>query len=123
MKKYWCLLCLLPALAELSAQKFPQHPEEADASNKGSAILFHLGFGVHWPGGDLAERFGAGGNVGGAFEWISAKSNWIIGTSGHFQYGNVVKEDPLEMLRTAEGDIIASDRSIPYVITPQRACH
>lgn len=92
------------------AQKFPEHPPE-DARNEGPAILFHLGAGMHLPGGDLADRFGRDASLGGGLELITA-NNFLLGVEGHYLFGQKVKEDPLAILRTPEGDIIGNDQFI-----------
>ncbi len=106
------------ATALLSAQ-MREHPEEEEARNKGNAILAHLEFGVHTPAGDLADRFGMGGGLGLGGEWITA-NNFILGVEGHFYFGNKVKDDPLAILRTPEGDIIGKDLSLASISLNQR---
>lgn len=101
------------------AQKFPEHQEPDEARNKGNAILLHVSFSGHIPAGDLADRFGNSLAVGGGLEHISA-NNWILGLEGHYLYGNKVKEDPLEILRTDAGDIIGKDMLLASVALRQR---
>lgn len=106
------ILSLLIA-ASAFAQKFPEH-REMDARNKGKALLLHLTAAIHQPGGDLADRFGSTGNVGGALEWITAQ-NLLFSVEGNYSFGNTVKEDPLGILRTPEGDIIGNDQQLAEV--------
>ncbi|MEO6040015.1 MAG: hypothetical protein ABIQ93_16500 [Saprospiraceae bacterium] len=103
----------------LSAQRFREHPQPEEARNKGNAILTHLEFGAYTPGGDLAHRFGQNGGIGLGGEWISA-NNLILGVEGHFYFGSKVKEDPLAILRTAEGDLIGNNQSLASVPLHQR---
>ncbi len=112
---------LLFAAALLSAQ-MREHPEKQEARNKGKAILLHLEFGLHAPAADLADRFGVDGGLGLGGEWITA-NNFIIGTEGHFYFGTKVKEDPLAILRTPEGDIIGKDFTIASVPLNQRGIY
>jgi hypothetical protein len=93
-----------------------------ESAYKGSAILLHMGLGVQTPAGDMSKRFGNNGVIGGGIEYISA-SNWIIGAEGHMIFGNKVKEDPLGILRTPEGDIIGNDRTIAQVELRERGMY
>jgi hypothetical protein len=103
---------------QLKAQKFPMHPEEMPV-NDGKAILLNLALGGQKLGGDLGERFGTAGTLGGGLEFLTA-SNFILGAEGQFYFGNLVKEDPLDILRTPEGDIIGNNRAIASVVLRQR---
>lgn len=119
MKK--TILCLLFALglsALADAQKFPEHPS-AEPRNTGPAFLFHVNAGAHLPGGDLAKRFGPDASVGGGLELIT-ENNFLFGAEGHFLFGQKVKEDPLTLIRTPEGDIIGTDQYIASVFLRER---
>lgn len=111
------LLCGSVALAQ-----FKEHPEPTEARNKGNGILAHLLFGGHLPGGDLQERFGPAFSAGLGGEWLT-EGNFILGVEGHFFYGNEVKEDPLAIIRTAEGGIIGNDRQFASVVLRQRGTY
>lgn len=122
MKKYiYLILCVLCAQF-LSAQTYRQRPVRSENSNKGKAILGNLLFGYHLPGGDLKQRFGPALSAGVGAEFL-AKNNFILGLEGHFFYGNEVKEDPLAIIRTPEGDIIGSDRLLASVVLRQRGLY
>ncbi|MEO6758110.1 MAG: hypothetical protein ABIO24_01565 [Saprospiraceae bacterium] len=110
---------LLFAGTFLSAQPMREHPPLEEARNKGKAFLLHLEFGIYQPGGDLADRFGGNGGLGLGTEFITA-NNLIIGAEGHFYFGSNVKEDPLAILRTAEGDLIGNDLSLASVPLHER---
>ncbi len=114
------LFCL--AVSPALAQKFPEHPPAEEPRNKGKAILLHLSGGVQKPGGDLADRFGNNGALGGGVEFLTA-NNWIIGTETQFYFGRDVKDDPLTFLRTPDGDIIGNDRNIATVALRQRGLY
>lgn len=113
---FFLFSCLLAC--PLAAQKFPMHPEELPV-NDGKAILLHLALGGQKTGGDLADRFGTTGTIGGGLEFATA-SNFIFGAEGQFYFGTNVQEDPLAILRTPEGDIIGNNRIIASVALRQR---
>lgn len=102
-----------------AAQNFPEHPEPGEPRNKGKAILLHLSGGYQWPGGDLADRFGANGALGGGLEFLT-ENNWILGAEGQFLFSKNVGEDPLAILRTPEGDIIGNQRTPASVVLRER---
>jgi len=106
--------------SNIQAQKrFPEHPEATGGRNKGNAFLLHLTGALHIPAGDMADRFGSVGSVGLGLERLTT-SNWIFGGEGYYFFGNKVKEDPLEILRTAEGEIIGNDRLVASVVLRER---
>ena len=122
MKKYiYFILCVL-CTRQVAAQKFREHPATQQTNGKSRAILANLLFGYHLPGGDLADRFGPAFSAGLGSELLT-KNNFIVGVEGHFFYGNEVKEDPLAILRTPEGDIIGSDRLLASVVLRQRGLY
>lgn len=51
---------------------------------------------------------------------MSEDFNFIMGASGSYMFGQNVKEDPLAILRTPEGDIIANDQTLASVFLRQR---
>lgn len=114
----FCVLCLFVFNAAV-AQKFPEHAPAAEPHNKGKAILVHLSGGYQWPGGDLSDRFGANGALGGGGEYL-LDNNWIIGAEGQYLFGRDVGEDPLAILRTPEGDIIGNERMPASVVLRER---
>lgn len=87
---------------------------------KGKAILLHMGGGIQSPGGDMSERFGNNGVIGLGLEYAN-EQNWFWGLEGHYFFGNSVKEDPLDILRTfPEGDIIGNNRTPASVVLRER---
>ncbi len=112
------LLLVAAGYQTAAAQKFKAHAEE-NVRNQGRAVLGHVTFGTHWPGGDLQKRFGQDANFGLGLELISAK-NFIIGAEGHYLFGGKAKEDPLAILRTPDGDIIGNDQYIATVQLKER---
>lgn len=103
---------------EVSAQIYTA-PLNEEARNKGKAILLHLTFGAHLPVADMASRFGIDGNFGLGLEYLT-DNNFIIGAEGHYFFGTKVKEDPLAILRTPDGDIIGNNRLIASVAMRER---
>jgi hypothetical protein len=70
-----------------------------------SLITAHFGF--HIPGGDIAERFGADFNIGGAF-LIKTGHNFLLGAEGNFIFGGQVKDKDLILadISTSQGYVI-----------------
>jgi hypothetical protein len=120
--KLLLLFSLAFALAKgLNAQR--NLPPDSDTPrNKGNAILLHLSLGAQLPAGDLADRFGLNGTFGGNVEFITAH-NLILGAEAQGIFGSTVREDPLEILRTPEGDIIGNNRLIASVVLRQRGMY
>ncbi|TNE49243.1 MAG: hypothetical protein EP344_18275 [Bacteroidetes bacterium] len=113
------ILCFLFfSLPMATAQKFPEHREK-DPRISEQAMLFHTSMGVHVPAGDLADRFGTNGAIGGGLEYLS-KGNFILGAEGHYLFGGQVKDDPLSILRTPEGDIIGNNQLIADLALRER---
>ncbi len=117
--KYTLLLYGLCLAVCARAQKFPEHPEHTDPRNTGNALLVHLNAGLHLPAGTLADRFGTDGNAGGALEYITP-GNLLFGIDGYYLFGGDVKEDPLAILRTPEGDIIGNNQLVADVALRER---
>jgi len=114
------LVFLLGFLAfSVQAQKFPEHPETVEGRNKGAAVLVHLNFGAHLPGVDMSDRFGQDGSFGGSLEFATG-NNFFFGAEGHYFFGGKVKEDPLAILRTPEGDLIGNNQLVADVLLRER---
>ena len=113
MYKYVLLLLFLPAL--LLGQKYD--------NSEATVLLTNFTYGSHLPAGDLKDRFGNSGSIGGDIEVIFGKSNIII--SGEFQYlfGRMVKEDPLTNIRTPDGNIIGNNLIYANITLRQRGLH
>ncbi|MBK7937862.1 MAG: hypothetical protein IPJ82_12570 [Lewinellaceae bacterium] len=118
MKNCCTLLICLVFAGNTFGQKFSEHPDN-EVRNGGSVILTHLLFSAHVPGGDMADRFGPDGSFGGAVEYMTT-NNYLFGVEGHYMFGSEVKEDPLAILRTPEGDIIGNNRLASSVALRQR---
>jgi hypothetical protein len=115
------LLALLQGIS-VCGQRFREHPDAQEARNKGKAFMFHLGMGTQLPGGDLADRFGLCGSYGGGIDFMTA-NNFFIGFEGYGLFGKEVKEDPLAILRTPEGYIIANTRTLSSVVLRERGMY
>lgn len=123
MKRILFLSGIFSIIALLAqAQKFPEHPDNTDARNKGKAILLHFDVGLHLPGGDLADRFGLNGAFGGGAEFLTDQ-NFFFGLSAQGFFGTTVNEDPLAILRTPDGYIIGNDRAYASVVLRQRGLY
>jgi len=90
--------------------------------NEGNAILANFSYGYQFPLADLKDRFGNSGVLHIGSEYWTA-DNWIIGVESSFLFGNIVKEDILANLRTAEGFIIANDRTVADVQLRERGIY
>lgn len=118
MKNFFLLIICVFGVSNLVAQNFPEHPDESER-NKGKAILVHLAFGAHQPFGDMADRFKWDANFGGMLEFAT-NNNYLLGVEGYYMFGSNVKEDPLAILRTPEGDIIGNNRLVASVVLRER---
>jgi hypothetical protein len=69
--------------------------------------MFYAAYGLQFPGGDLADRFGVNSNIGGGFLWKTSK-NWIFGADFNHLFGNELKNEAeyLQNLKTETGHII-----------------
>ncbi|RMG88134.1 MAG: hypothetical protein D6714_01170, partial [Bacteroidetes bacterium] len=89
------LLCLTPNL--ISGQSY---------GNEGRVLLTNFTYAFHVPAGDLSDRFGTNGSVGGGMELLF-KNNLLFGFQANMHFGNRVKEDVLSILRAEDGQIFA----------------
>lgn len=121
-QKYLFLLavCLLIGNS-LLAQKFTEHPDN-EPRNKGNAIFGSITFGAALPGADMAKRFGLDQNFGAGVEYMTANS-FFFGLEGYYLFGSTVKEDPLDILRTPEGDIIGNNLALAEVSLRERGLY
>lgn len=91
-----------------------------DARNVGHAVAFHISYAFQMPVADLSERYGSNNNVGLGLEFITDKSNLILGLNTGYLFGDQVKTDVLAGLRTAEGFIVGNDKGIADIVLKQR---
>jgi len=96
-------LVFIPTCFQLS---FGQESEESKVGQPDLISMLYPSFAFQWPGGDLADRFGASSTIGPGF-LVKTSKNWIWGTDINFIFGNTMKEDSLlQNLATSEGGII-----------------
>ncbi len=88
--------------------------------NRGPALLLDISYAYQVPAGDLADRFGHSFSLGLGLDHITAESNWLIGLSGNFTFGNSVKEDVLSNLRSPEGYIYGNNQGVADIGLGQR---
>jgi hypothetical protein len=112
------LLCIATA-AQAQRDRDEYNRYAAPPRNTGSPLLVHLGYGAHLSAADMAQRFGQHSTLGGGFERITT-SNMIVGIEGHYMFGQNVKEDPLSIIRSADGYIIGADQNLASVVLRQR---
>jgi hypothetical protein len=113
------LLLLAMTTVQVYGQWGDAKPEYDESNNKGGALLFNFNFGSHLPAADMAKRFGQDMSIGGGLEYIT-NNNFIFGVQGHYLFGTNVKEDPLALIRTPDGDIIGIDQGLANVALRER---
>ena len=99
-------------LLGISTDCFAQEPQ--------SALLLDFKYGFQAPSGDMKDRFGGNNVLGLGVETISHKSHQFVGIEGSFFFGNNVKEDVLQQLRSYDGNILAIDGTVGDVNLKQR---
>lgn len=120
MKKNLIILTGLLLSLAVSAQRNRYLTEER--SNEGNILLLNFSYGMQWPGGDLADRFGYNFTTGGTMDFLT-KSNFIIGLQSTFQFGTEVKEDVLANLRNEDGIIFGNDGALANVKLRKRGIY
>jgi hypothetical protein len=78
-----------------------------------------VGYGAHLAAGDLANRFGAANYLHGGVHYKTS-SLWFYGIDGGYFFGQELKEDPLSILRTPDGNILGKDREYAFVSMDER---
>jgi len=71
-----------------------------------TAKLLDFRYGFQFPSGDMKDRFGGSNMLGVGIESVSHKTRLFYGIDGGFFFGNTVKEDVLDPLRSYDGNII-----------------
>ncbi len=94
-----------------------------ERTNLGDAILVNFAYSFQWPGGDLADRFGFSNSIGGHLEFLTNKTNFILGLQGSYLFGKNVDEDVISHLRTPEGEFIDRNGVFSSVVLRQRGFH
>lgn len=104
MKKYCTIIIVFFALIPVS-QILSQNVSDTalPAFGIGPAIAFHI------PHGDMADRFGNSGAIGGHVFYKTAK-NWFLGVDAHYiSSGNVKEDHLLDRITTEEGHLISGN--------------
>ena len=105
------------ALNAISTSGFSQVNPTDSAIN---IPMFSATYALQFPGGDMADRFGANSNIGGTFS-VKTKSQWFYGVSGGFLFSDNVKEtDVIDGLRISNGEIIDQNGEYALVTLMQR---
>jgi hypothetical protein len=79
-------------------------------SQKGKAVnLLEFKYGIHFPSGDLKDRFGTNNDFGISLQRVSVEKKIFFGVEGIYIFGNTVKEDVLVQLRSYDGAVISLD--------------
>jgi len=79
----------------------------------------NFGYGIEFPFGDLADRYGQNLKFTLGAEKIT-KSNWIYGIDFSFMFGNNVKDDVLAAIKLSNGEVLGADNAYADVFTRQR---
>lgn len=94
--------------------------QEAIKDSKQFIPGFSGNFSYELPGGDLADRYGGNGNVGGSF-FVKTKNNFVYMLEGGFIFGNSINEDSLfHLIKTHNNYIIDGDGMYADVRTYER---
>ena len=90
------------------------------AQSVNAVKLLDFKYGIQVPAGDMLDRFGVSNSVGLGLEIASLKAKTFAGISGHYFFGNTVKEDVLTQLRSEDGNIIGIDQQLGDVHLKER---
>lgn len=86
-----------------------------------SRAVFTVDFigGYHSPGGDLADRFGSSGALGGGLrkKWAN---QWILGAQASYHFGTKVNEPVAAGIRTSQGFVIDNQGQYVDLLELQR---
>jgi len=82
-------------------------------------FLINFAYSIHFPGGDMGDRYGQNNAVGIGMEFLTGK-NYIIGFNSDYLFSTKVKEDVLFNLRNSDGTIIGNNRALSAIKLTQR---
>ena len=74
-----------------------------------SVKLLEFKYGFHFPSADLADRFGSNNDIGLSIQSAGLARKLFFGIEGIYFFGNNVKEDVIDGLRTIDGTVIGID--------------
>ncbi len=81
---------------------------------------FSVNYGFHFPGADLAERFGEGHTVGISFNY-KTDQNWKWGVNANYLFGSKIKEPRyMNNILTSSGDVIDQGGVLAAMLTNER---
>jgi len=84
-----------------------------------NALLFHVNYGIHIPGADMAKRYGSSFAIGGGLEY-KLKSDFFIGGDYGYLYGKSVKEPIAFNLYNNKAEIVGIDNHLANLTIRQR---
>ncbi len=87
-----------------------------------SMFSIDLSLGYHSPAGDLAERFGDNGAVGGSVHYKTNK-NWLFGLQGGLIFGSLVKDPVTLPITTTDGFHIDQNGNFVNLLFLQRGLY
>lgn len=93
-----------------------------EKATESGAMLYSLGYAFQLPGADMADRFGSNFSLSLQAEYLT-KKDWGLRLEGGFIFGNLVKEDVLASIRTAQGNIIGNDRALADIQLRERGLY
>jgi hypothetical protein len=112
MKKIGLLLIAILLLNNTSPLKAQVNLKDSSAF----AGLISVSYSFHFPGGDLADRYGNNSCIGPSLS-IKTRSNWIFGADFNFIFGNNVKlfDQIVKSVAPPDGLVISRDGLISDV--------
>lgn len=93
--------------------------QQKERSNEGKILLVNAYYGYHWPGEDMAVRFGPNFSTGGSLDLLT-KGNFLVGAEATYIFGNNVNTDVLEPLRDEDGLIFDGGGAIAEIRLRER---
>ncbi len=85
-------------------------------------LNLNFNYAYQFPGGSMSEIFSANSAVGLEAEYL-LRSGWFVGAGGDFLFGNNVRKDVLQSLRTSQGYILGDDNDVADVSLAERGIY
>ena len=92
-------------------------------NSKLNILAINITYATQWPGADLAERFGQNLEIGLGLDYITKNTNFIIGITGNFHFGNNVFENTIRSITNEDGNIVGNDQAAAIVSLKQRGVY
>lgn len=83
-------------------------------------LSLNINYNFQLPAADLGKRFGFNMSFSGGLEYLTIPKGWIFNAQATYLYGQNVKEDVLDPLRTQEGEIIGDLGEFASVVLRER---